>query len=256
LFIDDAALSEEDISAIQLYASERGLRVLTRDEFVERVFFRYALFRRATVIGHNLPFDLARLAIGHGPAKDKSGTMRGGFTLTLSTNPNRPHVQVKKAGARANFIRLTLPGGRSSERRNRERGGDLDDHRGYFIDTAQTAGALLSDTFSLKRLAELLETEHQKLETAQHGEAITADYLAYLNRTSRSPGSATRNSKSATPHTESPRRHSTRSTAKQASARPFFAKQDSRRGGSFNPRYRTGCSRRSWRPTPAAEVSA
>src|SRR5205823_5646745 len=104
------------------------------------------------------------------------------FTLTLSTNPKRPHVQLKKAGARSNLIRLTLPKGRSAEQRNRERGGDLDNHRGYFVDTAQAATALLSGAFSLQRLAEALQTEHCKLDTTDHGAAITPDYLAYLER--------------------------------------------------------------------------
>lgn len=182
LFIDEDALSEADLAVIRAYAAEHELTVLTRAEFVERVFMRYAVLRRAWVVGHNLPFDLSRLAIDHGPAKDMSGTMRGGFTLTLSPNPKRPHVQLKKAGARSNLIRLTLREGRSSEKRNRERGGDLANHRGYFVDTAQAATALLSGAFSLGRLAEVLETEHRKLDATAHGSAITPEYLAYLER--------------------------------------------------------------------------
>jgi hypothetical protein len=182
LFVDEDALSEADRAVIGGYAAERGLTVSSRAEFVEQVFMRYAVFRRAWVVGHNLAFDLSRLAVDHGPAKDKRGTMRGGFTLTLSANPKRPHVQLKKAGARSTLIRLTLREGRSAETRNRERGGDLDDHRGYFVDTGQAATALLSGAFSLQRLAEVLETEHRKLDTADHGAAITSEYLAYLER--------------------------------------------------------------------------
>ena len=36
---------------------------MTRDEFIEDVFFGQAYAFRATIIGFNLPFDLARLAI-------------------------------------------------------------------------------------------------------------------------------------------------------------------------------------------------
>ena len=37
--------------------------------------------------------------------------MRGGFSLTISRDPNRSHVQVKKSNAGAAFIRLTIPSG-------------------------------------------------------------------------------------------------------------------------------------------------
>jgi hypothetical protein len=182
LFVDEDALRDADLAAIRGYAAENGMKVLSRAAFVEQVFMRYAVSRRAWVVGHNLPFDLSRLAIDHAPARDTRGTMRGGFTLTLSTNSKHRHVQLKKAGARSNLIRFTLPKGRSAEKRNRERGGDLADHRGYFVDTAQAATALFAKAFSLGRLAEVLETEHRKLDTTDHGAEITPQYLAYLER--------------------------------------------------------------------------
>jgi hypothetical protein len=180
LIVDPEALTADELETVSRYADQQGRTVFTRDEFVERIFFPYAYRRRAQVVGFNLPFDLFRLAIDHGPAKgDKS--MRGGFSILLSRNPRWPRVQVKRAGPRAAFIRFTVPNGRNPEHRNRKTGGDMQPHRGYFLDVATLAGALFSKRFTLSRLAEHLETPNQKLEVDAHGEQITFDYLKYLD---------------------------------------------------------------------------
>jgi hypothetical protein len=43
--------------------------VRTVEGFVDEVFFVYAYDLRGTCVGLNLPFDLSRLAIGHGSAE-------------------------------------------------------------------------------------------------------------------------------------------------------------------------------------------
>ncbi len=50
------------------------MKALTRAQFVEDVFYGFGYDLRATIIGFNLPFDLSRLAVAHGPAR---GKMRG-----------------------------------------------------------------------------------------------------------------------------------------------------------------------------------
>ncbi len=67
LFFDPEALTAKERAKIETYAKERGLTVMTREVFVEKVFFRVAFWRRGTVIGHNLPFDIFRMAIEHEP---------------------------------------------------------------------------------------------------------------------------------------------------------------------------------------------
>lgn len=140
---------------------------------------RTAWDRRGLIVGHNLPFDLARLSISHHPPQSRGSVMRGGFSFTLSPVENASRVQVKKANAGAAFIRLTIPGGINPEERNRQRGGRQPNHHGYFLDTATLGGAMFGGRASLGRLAELLETRHRKSGT-DHGETITAAYLDYL----------------------------------------------------------------------------
>jgi hypothetical protein len=55
--------------------------------FVDDVFYGLAYDLRATIVGFNLPFDLSRLAVRHGPARSK---MRGGFTFQLSEDDRKP----------------------------------------------------------------------------------------------------------------------------------------------------------------------
>src|SRR5271165_3940384 len=56
----------------------RPIRLLSRSEFVEKVFFGAAYRARARVVGFNLPFDLSRLAIRATEGRDKN---RGGFSF-------------------------------------------------------------------------------------------------------------------------------------------------------------------------------
>jgi hypothetical protein len=182
LFVDRDALSEAELTLIATFAREHGMELLSRPEFVERIFLVYAWRRRALTIGANLPFDIGQIAIDHGPAKDRTGFMRGGFSFTQSPSPRRPHVQVKRLGARATAIQFTVPKGRSPEARNNAKGGTVAKHRGYFLDVLGLGAALFGQKLTLKALADKLGTEHRKLDTDEHGGTISREYLDYLER--------------------------------------------------------------------------
>jgi hypothetical protein len=179
LFYDHAALTPDERSTLTGYAAQHRLPLRTHLAFNEEVFLKAAWDRRGLILGHNLPFDLARISIANGPCQSRDKTMRGGFTLTLSPDPKRSHVQIKRSNAGAAFIRLTIPAGMSPEQRNRQRGGRSPNHHGYFLDTATLGGALLGGRPSLKRLADLLGTPHRKGD-GDHGETLTPEYLDYL----------------------------------------------------------------------------
>jgi hypothetical protein len=179
LFYEPGAVSADEVAVVEAFAATVGLVVMTRAVFVEEVFLVTAWDRRGLIVGHNLPFDLARLSISHHPPQSNVTMMRGGFAFKLTDAPNSPRVQIKRTNAGAAFIRLTIPGGVEPEERNRQRGGRQQNHHGYFLDTATLGGALLGGRSSLKRLAQLLGTEHHKTD-AEHGQTITPQYLAYL----------------------------------------------------------------------------
>ncbi len=86
------------------------LNLYSRTEFVERVFWK-AIRRGAMIVGFNLPFDLARLAVKSTPAD------KGGWSLVLSTrrkrktgeitpNPERPRIVITSIDSKAAFISL------------------------------------------------------------------------------------------------------------------------------------------------------
>ncbi|MBS1864120.1 MAG: hypothetical protein JSS68_20695 [Actinobacteria bacterium] len=52
--------------------------------------------RRGLLVGHNLPFDLFRIAVAHEPARGPNPSLRGGFTVAVSRDKEAPRVQVKR----------------------------------------------------------------------------------------------------------------------------------------------------------------
>lgn len=178
LFYDPDVLTDSEVQALREYAATHGLRLLTADEFRDKVFLQVAWDRRGLIVGHNLQFDIPRIAVDHGPTQSRDRSMRGGFSYRFSEDEKRSHVQVKRVGPGAAFMRVTIPAGVSPEKRNQNRGGRTPNHHGYFLDTATLGGALLGGRASLARLGELLATEHRKSQ-AEHGEMITPEYLDY-----------------------------------------------------------------------------
>src|SRR5262249_41578974 len=80
---------------------------------------------------------------------------------------------------RASLIRCTTRAGRIAGRGMRKRKIKLPPRPGYFIDLKTLAAALTSRSFNLAGLADFLGTDHRKLNTDEHGKAVTDNYLAY-----------------------------------------------------------------------------
>ncbi len=175
LFFDPKALNSKERRRLLGYARRHDLKLRTVSEFIEAIFYRQAYLLNALIIGFNLPFDLSRLAIKHGPAKGKK--MGGGFSLTLSEN--WPPVRIKHLSRTASLIDFAAPGGQRSARSMRRRRHRRPPRRGFFSDVRSLAAALTGSSHSLASLARLLGTKHQKTE-AEHGRELTANYLGYL----------------------------------------------------------------------------
>lgn len=180
VFYDPDTLSFSDVETVKEYASKHKLQCLTRDEFIER-FYQWAYREQALVIGHNLPFDLSRLATQWGPA---SGPYAGGFWLKLCKciYPDcykHPAIRVKHMGRhkdRVAFRHQSIRGKYRSHKRAYE---------GKFLDTGTLAKALAGvSNLTLNNLCAVLGVEEQstKLEALPHGEAITEEYLEYAVR--------------------------------------------------------------------------
>ena len=175
LFYSDD-ISSEDLDVLRTVAEERALRLLTLREFVNYILLEKIYLTGGAVIGFNLPFDISRIAIDHGPARKSN---KGGFSFKLSTNTDLPRVIVKHVSPRLAFIRFGPPPKKLTPDGQAERGLSVTPPRGSFVDVKTLAAGLLSGGWSLATLSTVLKVAHPKIETDEHGGPVTPEYVGY-----------------------------------------------------------------------------
>ncbi|WP_439575950.1 hypothetical protein [Phreatobacter sp.] len=178
-FFDPDAMTATEIALLKRTAEGTDIQVMPVRQFVTKILFGIAYDLDATVVGFNLPFDLSRLAIHASPAR---GTMKGGFSLKLTADPHLPNLRIKSLSSKASLIQWTATGERRDTRSMRRKKIAAPVRRGYFVDVKTIAAALLSRSFSLADLAEFLGTDARKGKTDEHGDRLTADYIAYADQ--------------------------------------------------------------------------
>lgn len=179
IFYDPAEIDPKPLAALSAYAEENAVELLTRDEFADRVIFGIGWKLGATIIGFNLPFDVSRIAIGHGSART---AMRGGFTFKLSRQKIFPNIQIKHLSRRAAFIRFAKPMGQMDPGSMRKRRLRSLERRGHFVDVKTLAGALFERSFSLADLSSFLGIAHPKIDFDAFDGPIDSDMIAYAVR--------------------------------------------------------------------------
>ena len=175
VFYDPGALTASEVKKLRTYARSQRLKLMGVADFRSKVFLKYGYVRQATIVGFNLPFDISRIAIGHGSARR---AMRGGFSFDLTDKLEDSRVRVKHLNSRAALMDFGIPFEQETPRSWRKRRMRVPVHRGHFVDVRTIASALLSRRLSLQALAAHLKTPTQKHETDEHG-TITAAYLRY-----------------------------------------------------------------------------
>jgi len=137
-YADD--LPKNKIRIIESCGKKHNRIILSRTEFVEKIFYPNVYHARAKCVGFNLPFDLSRLAIHFG----KSRKMYNGFTLKLGNNPNIPNIVIKSILRKASFIEFTKPIRKKSQKRN-------DHYKGCFVDLKTVTFSLTNQSYTLKK---------------------------------------------------------------------------------------------------------
>lgn len=177
-------------ASLETYASTCQLSLRSRREFVEKVFWRCAYQARAWIVGFNLPFDLARLAVEFGEAR---GRYAGGHSLVLwdyrssdggwRENRFRPRVMIKSIDSKRAFISF-------SQRRDPDRVDLIPEEsndgqpelsycfRGHFLDLRTLAFALTNEGHSLASACNAFGMEEGKGFVEVHGR-ITSEYVDY-----------------------------------------------------------------------------
>jgi hypothetical protein len=167
--------------------ADEGLRLWSRAAFVERIFYPLAYKSRGLVVGFNLPFDLSRLALGWGTARDAFAG--GGLSLilwrwddrgTLREQRYRPRIRVKTIDSKRHLINFgdTVDSG---DEDGDSSSGRRPPFRGHFLDLRTLAFALTNSGYTLAGACEEFGVEHAKLDVEEHG-IITRDYVGYNRR--------------------------------------------------------------------------
>jgi hypothetical protein len=175
----DVAVREQ----LERYAAEhdddRGghLRVVSRQDFAQKLLWRIGYIDRARIVGFNLPFDLSRLAIGVRPARN------GGFSLAFFESVDqagrhwrdlwRPEIRIKAAGSKRQFMSFTAPARLDADLRV-----DGRPYRGRFLDLHTLAYGFTDRGLRLDRAAAEFGLTEAKSET-EHLGVVTEQYIDY-----------------------------------------------------------------------------
>jgi hypothetical protein len=149
--------------------------VYSRSDFMRKVFWPAIKRKGALICGLNLPFDLARLAFAWDRGEHNE------WSLTMARYPNGvenrniPRILITPIDSKKAFIRLAKPW-KPEEWKN--------DGKARFLDLRTLGWALFNRPFSLKRLCELLKTEHQKFDHEPTGK-VTAAEIEYARQDGR-----------------------------------------------------------------------
>ncbi|RYG87541.1 MAG: hypothetical protein EON59_07115 [Alphaproteobacteria bacterium] len=172
-------ISDAELTVLRTVADAQGLRLMTVRQFADWILFDRIYETGGTVIGFNLPFDISRIAFHHGPARK---AFSGGFSFKLSSNPYAPRIIVKHISSRMAFIRFGNPSKKRTPESQRKIGVKVAPRKGSFVDVKTLAAGLLSGGWSLGTLSKALKVEHPKVETDEHGGALTPEYIGYALR--------------------------------------------------------------------------
>jgi hypothetical protein len=166
LFYDPDILNERENKVLEAYSRKHNISLYSLNEFIDSVFYPEVFELKTLCNGYNLAFDLSRIAKRSGNSR---GRNRGGFTLTLSDDPFKPPVIIRKLGYSNSFKFTTTKQNKGESY-----------FPGYFLDTQRLAEVLLqSNHISLEKAGEKLNTPVQKMKGVEHGK-VTERYIEYL----------------------------------------------------------------------------
>jgi hypothetical protein len=176
-------LAAEDIQTILAYkqkyladgllsGADQELTVLSRAEFIERIFWE-SVRAGALIVGFNLPFDISRIAVRWTAAHN------GGFSFVLSQlskkhveNLHRPRIRIAPLNGVAERIELTAVHRKAEQARWR---------RGRFLDLHTLAFALADNSYSLAGAIRAFGSRPEKMEHEPTGQ-ITREEFTYARQ--------------------------------------------------------------------------
>lgn len=169
LFYSDN-LTKSQMAVLKQYAEDKGAILISKQEFIDEVFWSEIWELGSICVGFNLPFDLSRLAIS--ARTFQKGKHRDMFELRLSESKYKPTILIKPIDSKKAFISLRFP---TSPKTSSKR---IPFRQGRFIDLRTLVFALTNESHSLDSACKLYQVEHGKGVAEKHGE-ITPEYVEY-----------------------------------------------------------------------------
>ena len=168
------------------FTAKINLRLRSRCEFVEKVFYK-AILLENMIVGFNLPFDLSRIAYDWGISED------GGWTLALSQwfnrktkawqeHPYRPRIVYKALNSKTALIHSTRA--RRSSKQSEEGKFKLWS-QGRFLDVRTLLWALQNKSYSLRSAGKAFKLQNQKISHEPTGD-VTKEEIDYCRGDVRS----------------------------------------------------------------------
>ncbi len=173
LFYDDN-LKKNEVQIIKSYAKKHNYAVLSRKEFVEKVFYPFVYKARAKCVGFNLSFDVSRLGIFY----SNSRKFPNGFSIKLSGNSKNPRIMIKSLNSKASFIEFSRNLRKKSEKIHEY-------YKGCFVDLRTATFALTNNSYALEEALKDFGCELRKTHLDIHGK-ITEEYIGYNVNDTRS----------------------------------------------------------------------
>lgn len=181
LFYNPETVTPEQIKIIEEYAHINKLPVHTKQDFITRVFYKWVHKHQALCIGHNLAFDISRLATNWVEAR---GIYKDGFSFRLcdctltpgyNTCTYHPNIRVRSLGGRKALYGFSQT---VSFNKGKSKKSDIKTD-GKFLDTMTFGRALLGPgKSSLLDMGKRFKADILKTATDTHG-VITPEYLTY-----------------------------------------------------------------------------
>jgi len=173
-------IHSEDLNSMEKeiltnYSELNDVPLISRQDFVEKVFYPEIYDLKSLCIGFNLPFDISRLANHFGKSKKKG--FENGFSFKLSENPLNPRIIIKHLDSTKSFIQfINRPNFRKGNRKNGRAKGER--YKGRFLDLRTLGFSLTNRKFSLRSACEHFQTSINKMDIEEHGK-ITPEYVNY-----------------------------------------------------------------------------
>ena len=154
---------KSDVASLES-SVEYSIDVIPREKFVTEVLYPYIYFGRAACVGFDIPFEISRLAIHYGKARN----MQNGFSFKLSENLYHPNIRIRSINGNASFVQFASPIRKKSEKKRNP-------YRGFFVDVKTLHYSMTNkkcnDVFDIsKENTNFVETSKQNtlLKSIQH----------------------------------------------------------------------------------------